>query len=314
MSSESKALAYVAFATVSFVWGTTYLAIAVAIETLPNLLFPGMRFLLGGTILLAIRVLQGGKLPKKLTDWRNLVVVGVLMVGVGNVAVVWAEHHISSGMAALLVATAPLWMAALERMRRTGERLTGRKLVGLLIGFSGVAILVYPELGADELNMFFFLGVLVTQFGTIGWDIGSIISKYHLSIELDPLISASLQMISGGVIVGALGLANGEAAAIHFTSRSLAAFLYLVVFGSVIAYGAYVYALSKLPTSVVSLYAYVNPVVAVYLGWLILDERITPNAIAGMLVIFAGVALVQTKRRGGGAAAAPPVAAAGETG
>jgi drug/metabolite transporter (DMT)-like permease len=312
MSSESKVLAYVAFATVSFVWGTTYLAIAVAIETLPTLLFPGMRFVLGGTILLLIRLAQGGKLPTKRSDWRNLAVVGLLMVGVGNVAVVWAEHHVSSGFAALLVATAPLWMASLERMRKSGERFSGRKLAGLLIGFSGVAILVGPELGADELNVLFLVGVIVTQLGTIGWDLGSIISKYHLSVELDPLVSASLQMIFGGLIVGTLGLANGEAAAMHFTTRSLTAFLYLVVFGSVIAYGAYVYALSKLPTSVVSLYAYINPVVAVYLGSLILDEKVTANAIIGMLVIFAGVAMVQKRKGKGEAPASPPVTNAGE--
>lgn len=313
MNNESKVLAYLAFATVSFVWGTTYLAIAVAIETLPNLLFPGLRFALGGSILLTISVLRGGRLPRKLSDWRNLALVGVLMVGVGNVAVVWAEHHISSGFAALLVSTAPLWMAFLERLRRTGERLPPRKLAGLFIGFSGVAILVFPELGADEFNALFFLGVLVTQLGTIGWDFGSIISKYHLSVELDPLVSASLQMISGGIIVGGLGLMNGEAGAFHFSARSLVAFLYLVVFGSVVAYGAYVYALSKLPTSVVLLYSYINPVVAVFLGWLILDETISLNAIAGMIVIFVGVAMVQRRGKRGDPSSLPPMATASET-
>lgn len=313
MNGESKVLAWVAFLIVSVVWGTTYLAIAIAIETLPNLLFPGVRFLIAGAILLSIRMLQGGTLPRKFADWRNLAIVGFLMVGVGNVAVVWAEHHVSSGFAALLVATSPLWMAALERMRRSGERLTTRKLVGLLLGFSGVAILVFPELGADQINVLFFVGVFVLQIGTIGWDLGSIISKYHVSSELDPLVSASIQMLSGGLIVSVLGIANGEAAAMHFSARSLAAFLYLVIFGSVIAYGAYVYALSKLPTSVVSLYSYINPVVAVYLGWLILDETITIYAILGMVVIFSGVALVQTKKRGA-TAPAPPLAATGETG
>ncbi len=312
MSRDSKVLAFAAFVTVSFVWGTTYLAIAIAIETLPTLLFPGMRFVAGGTILLCIRLVQGGRLPTKAVDWRNLAVVGFLMVGVGNVAVVWAEHHISSGSAALLVATAPLWMAFLERLRREGERLSGRKIAGLLIGFSGVAILVAPEIGGEQMNMLFLLGVLVTQLGTVGWDLGSIISKYHISNVIDPLVSASLQMISGGVIVGSLGLLNGEAAAVHFTTRSLAAFLYLVIFGSVIAYGAYVYALSKLPTSVASLYAYINPVVAVYLGWLILDETITANAIVGMLVIFSGVAMVQRRKPRGGAPTVPPIATAEE--
>jgi drug/metabolite transporter (DMT)-like permease len=313
MNGESKVLAWVAFATVSFVWGTTYLAIAVAIETLPTLLFPGARFVLGGSILLGIRVLQGAKLPRKASDWKNLAIIGLLMVGVGNVAVVWAEHHVSSGFAALLVATAPLWMAFLERMRRSGERLTGRRLVGSIIGFTGVAILVGPELGADQFNLLFLIGVIVTQLGTIGWNIGSIISKYHVSVELDPLVSAALQMICGGAIVASIGLLSGEASAMRFSARSLAAFIYLVVFGSVIAYGAYVYALSKLPTSVVSVYAYINPVVAVYLGWLILDETITPNAIAGMLVIFAGVAMVQKKKKPNGSASAAPPLAAGDT-
>jgi drug/metabolite transporter (DMT)-like permease len=126
-------------------------------------------------------------------------------------------------------------------------------------------------------------------------------------------VSAALQMICGGAIVGTIGLVAGEASALHFSARSLAAFLYLVVFGSVIAYGAYIYALAKLPTSVVSLYAYINPVVAVYLGWLILDETITPNAIVGMLVIFAGVAMVQKRKlKPEGTAPSAPLANAGE--
>ncbi|MGK2858655.1 MAG: EamA family transporter [Thermoanaerobaculia bacterium] len=296
MSKETKVLAYVAFGIVCFVWGTTYLAIAIAIETLPSILFPGLRFTIAGIVLLTVRLLQGASLPKRRSDWLNLIWIGVLMVGTGNVCVVWAEHHVTSGFAALLVGGAPFAMALLERARG-GERFTRRKLIGLLIGFSGLLLLVAPELTGGSFNLMFLLGVLAIQVGTVGWNWGSIVSKYHVSKDIDPITSASLQMLFGGLVVSAVGLLNGEAALMHFNARTLAAFVYLVVFGSILAYGAYVYALSKLPTSTTSLYAYINPVVALFLGWLVLDEPIGWNGVAGMVVIFTGVAFVQSKGR-----------------
>ncbi|MBI2212717.1 MAG: EamA family transporter [Acidobacteria bacterium] len=296
MSKESKFLAYLAFAIVCFVWGTTYLAIAVAIETLPVVLFPGLRFTIAGAVLLGIRLLQGARLPRRRADWLNLLLIGLLMVGAGNLCVVWAEHHVTSGFAALLVGGAPFAMALLERARG-GERLTKNKLIGLVIGFAGLVILVAPELSGGNFNLLFLLGVLAIQAGTIGWNWGSIVSKYHVSKDIDPIMSAALQMLLGGSVVSIIGLAIGDAASFHFTARTLAAFLYLVVFGSLITYAAYIYALSKLPTSTTSLYAYINPVVALFLGWLILDEPIGWNGIAGMVVIFTGVAFVQAKGR-----------------
>jgi drug/metabolite transporter (DMT)-like permease len=290
---HDRFLAYAAFATVCVVWGTTYLAIAVAIETLPTLLFPGVRFGIAGLILLAICLFRGDRLPSRRSDWLNLALIGVLMVGVANLAVVWAEHYVSSGFAALLVATAPFWMALLERTRKHGVRLTRNKVLGMAVGFVGVVILVAPELRFDGTGSMFLLGVVALQLGSVAWNFGSIRSKYHMSHDLSSLMSASLQMLFGGVVVTIIGLARGEAAQFVFSTRSLIAFLYLVVFGSIVAYGAYVYALSKLPTSTTSLYAYVNPLVAVFLGWLILDERIGWNALAGMIVIFAGMAMVQ---------------------
>ncbi|MGA7615164.1 MAG: EamA family transporter [Thermoanaerobaculia bacterium] len=296
MSAREKLLAYVAFGVVCTVWGTTYLAIRVAIETLPTFLFPGLRFTIAGVILLAICLARGEKLPPRMSDWANLALIGVLMVGAGNVAVVWAEHWVTSGFAALLVATSPFWMATLEALRPTGERLTRRKTTGLLLGFAGVLILVAPSILPSSFRPMFLLGVIVLQLGTIGWDIGSIRSKYH-AISAPALVSAAVQMISGGVVVSLIGLALGEAPQFHFSGRTLAAFLYLVVFGSILAYAAYVYALSKLPTSTVLLHAYVNPAVAVVVGWLILDEPLGWNAILAMLVIFSGVALVQRSAR-----------------
>ncbi len=255
-----------------------------------------MRFVAGGLILLVIQLLRGRNLPNVAGDWWRLVVIGTLMVGAGNVAVVWAEHHISSGFAALLVSTAPLWMAFLERLRRSGDRFTTRQIAGVFVGFAGVALLIGPELAPGHFSLLFLLGAIATQFGVVGWNIGSIISKYHMAKDLDPLVSASLQMIFGGFVVGTLGILNGEHIGLHFSTRSLIAFVYLIVFGSVIAYGSYVYALSKLPTSTTSLHTYINPVVALVLGWAVLDEPLTIHAAIGMLVIFTGVGLVQFGR------------------
>lgn len=293
---HERALAYVAFAIVCLVWGTTYLAIAVGIETLPTFLFSGSRFTAAGAILLVICALRGEKIPAELAHWRSAALVGFMLVGVGNIAVVWAEHHVASGFAALLVAIAPFWMALMERLRGTTDRLTPRKKIGMLIGFLGVAILVAPALDPRGIDMKFLAGVIVLQIGSICWNYGSIRSKYH-PIPASPLVTAAMQMITGGVVVLAIGFALGEASSFYFTTRTLIAYLYLLIFGSIIAYGAYVYALSKLPTSTVSLYAYVNPAVAVLLGWLILGEQLGWSSLVAMIVIFAGVALVQTNPR-----------------
>lgn len=284
--------AWAAFITVCVVWGTTYLAIAVAIETLPTFLFTGSRFTLAGMILLTIRLFAGDSLPRSRAEWLNLALIGVLMVGVGNLAVVYAEHHVASGFAALLVATSPFWMALMEAARRDGERPTRRKTLGMLIGFAGVGLLVAPHLDGT-LSSGFLWGVIALQLGSIAWNFGSIRSKYFPS-KASPLMSAALQMLFGGLFVGVIGLARGEASSFHFNSRTLVAYVYLLIFGSIIGYGAYVYALSKLKTSITSLYAFINPAVAVFLGWLILSEPFGGRELVAMLVILAGVALVQS--------------------
>lgn len=292
---HEKALAYAAFATVCFVWGTTYLAIRIAIETLPTFLFAGIRFTIAGLILMTVRLALGDRLPRLRAEWANLALIGFLMIGIGNVAVVYAEHSVTSGFAALLVATAPFTMALMESFRPTGDRLDRRKLIGMVVGFVGVVVLVAPELTGSRFNVGFLLGVLAIQAGTIAWNFGSMRSKYHPP-KTSTLMSAALQMVLGGAIVAIIGFALGEWDRFVFSRRSLAAFVYLVLFGSILAYGAYVYALSKLKTTTVSLYTYINPAIAVVLGWLILREPIGWNAIAGSAVIFAGMALVQTGR------------------
>lgn len=287
--------AWTAFGLVCFVWGTTYMAIAVAIRTLPDFLFPALRFILGGIILLIICIAAGQKLPRRPKDWLNLTIIGFLMVVVGNVAVVFAERDVPSGIAALMVATAPFWMALLESFRRNGERMNPRKIVGMLVGFGGVAILVAPAF-RGILSIGFLVGALVIQVGNFAWNLGAFRSKYVIPRDIPPLVAASIQMIAGGTIAGVIGLGLGEWRSFSFTTETFLAFLYLVIFGSVVAYGAYVYALAHLPTSIVATHTYINPVIAVIAGRLLLDEPLGLRAVISMLVIFAGVAIVKTDR------------------
>jgi drug/metabolite transporter (DMT)-like permease len=289
---HERAWAYAAFATVCVVWGTTYLGIAIALETVPPLLLTGVRFVVAGLIMIAIAKLRGERIPRDVRTLANLALIGFLMVGVGNLAVVWAEQWVPSGLAALLVATAPFWMAIIELFRRSGERVSMQSGIGMAIGFLGVALLVSPGIsGSWSLN--FVLGALAIQIGGACWQLGSAHGKYNLA-HVPLMSSAALQMLFGGIIVTIAGLAIGEAPRFALNARTLGAMIYLTIFGSVIAYSAYVFALAQLRTTVTALYAYVNPVVAVFLGWLILSEPLTAKAIMAMVVILAGVALVQT--------------------
>lgn len=291
---HEKAVAYGAFAIVCLVWGTTYLFIRIALETIPPLLLTGTRFTAAGLIMLLIARLRGEAIPRDFRTLAGLAFVGFLMVGVGNLAVVWAEQWVPSGLAALFVATAPFWMAIIEAFRPRGERVDLRGGIGLLIGFLGVAMLVTPGGGmATTWSVAFVLGALAIQIGGACWQLGSAHAKYKLK-HVPLLSSAALQMLFGGLIVSVAGFSIGEASRFVVTPRTLGALVYLTIFGSIIAYSAYVFALAHMRTTHTSLYAYVNPVVAVFLGWLVLDEKLTWVSVVAMAVILAGVALVQT--------------------
>jgi drug/metabolite transporter (DMT)-like permease len=290
---HEKTVAYVAFAIVCVVWGTTYLGIAIALETIPPLLLTGSRFVVAGLVMLLIAKLRGEQIPRDRRTLANLALIGFLLVGVGNLAVVWAELYVPSGIAALLVATAPFWMAIIEMFRRAGERVSLQAGIGMAIGFLGVALLVTPRGSGGKLSTGFLLGALAIQIGGICWQLGSAHGKYNLK-HVPLLSSSALQMLFGGAMVTIAGFAIGEAPRFVLTARTFGALLYLTVFGSIIAYSAYVFALAHMRTTHTSLYAYVNPVVAVFLGWLILNEPLTWVSVLAMVVILAGVALVQT--------------------
>lgn len=294
---HDRTIAYIAFATVCIVWGTTYLFIRIAVETIPPVLLTAARFSVAGLILLAIGLAHGERIPRDRTTLWNVALVGLLLIAVGNLSVVWAEQWVPSGLAALFVATAPFWAAILEMVRAGGERISLRTGLGMLVGFLGVAMLVTPRGSGGHLDAHFVIGALAIQIGSLGWQYGTIRGKYHVK-HVPPLTSAALQALTGGIVLGAIGFAIGEGSRFSVTPRTLGALVYLTLVGSVIAYSAYFFALAHLQTTKLSLYAYVNPVVAVILGWLVLGEQLTWVSVLAMCVILGGVALVQTAGRG----------------
>ncbi|HEU4753743.1 MAG TPA: EamA family transporter [Armatimonadota bacterium] len=292
METSERRLAYLAWAAVCFFWGTTYLAIRVGLETLPPALFSGLRFLIAGTILVLWLRLRGEGLPSG-RDWLRLAVVGLSLLGVGNLAVVWSEQFIPSGMAALLVATSPFWTVGLEAALPGGERLTLRTVGGLLLGFAGLALLVAPKLGEGAGHGSPFWGIVALQVGCASWSIGSVYARRQ-PVEVKPLMGAAIQMLFAGVALVLVGTLKGEWPHVAFSGRSLAALLYLVAFGSILAYGSYIYALQKLPLSTISLYTYINPVIAVGLGWAFAGEMLSIRDWVAVGIILAAVGVVRS--------------------
>jgi drug/metabolite transporter (DMT)-like permease len=293
MTGREKLGAYGAWAAVCFFWGTTYLAIRVGLETLTPMLFAGLRFLIaGGLLFFVMSRQQGARLPKG-REWFDLGLVGLMLLGVGNGAVVWAELWVPSGMAALLVATSPFWVVGIERLRAGGERVGARGLVGMLVGFAGLGLLVWPQLFGTELNGYFLLGAILIQVGCLSWSAGSVYVKGRPT-GVKPLMAAAVQMLIAGVALTLAGTLTGEWGEISLSARSAGALAYLILFGSIVAYSAYTYAIQKLPLSLVTTYSYINPLIALLLGWLMLGEALGWREAVAALVILLGVALVKT--------------------
>jgi drug/metabolite transporter (DMT)-like permease len=288
--------AYAAFAAISVIWGTTFVGIRVAIETIPTLLVTGLRFVSAGMILLFIAGLMGARFPRHAREWRDHIISGVLMVGFGNTLVVYAEHVLTSGLAALLAATIPIWMAVMEAALGLAP-LTRRRAAGLALGFGGVGLLVAPAIGSLHMSLPFFLAVGAMQLSAVCWNGGTLYARRHSSTG-DPMGNAVIQMLAGGTAVMLLAFVTGARLSVTaFSFRSVAALLYLSIFGSVLAYTAYLYLLTKISAGKVSSYAYINPAVAVIAGALFLQEDVTLRMVAAMLIILGGVAVIQTDRR-----------------
>ena len=287
-------LAHLAFVTVCIVWGTTYLAIHVALETVPVLLLAGLRWMAAGVLLSGILLAMGRRLPP-LRLWGPLILLGFLMNIMGNGFVVFAQQYVASGLTAVLIATTPFWSALLERLLPTGDRFTGRALIGLTIGFSGIVILVWPEMSQGGAGgRAFVVGVIAIQLACVGWVIGTSYAKRH-ELGDNPLPSAALQMIFSGVMLLSAATVHGDWAALTFTPRTLAAMAYLSIAGSLVAYSAYIYAIQHLRLALVSLYAYINPIIAVALGTALLGEPLSPRIVLAAGLVLTGTWIVGRK-------------------
>jgi drug/metabolite transporter (DMT)-like permease len=276
-------------AIVYVVWGSTYTGIAYGLETLPPLLLAGTRFLTAGAVLYAaVRLSAAAAVRPTRRHWAAAALTGTPLLVLGNGGVVWAQQRVASGIAALLVATVPLWIAALDRVA-FGRRLDRRSLVGLVLGFAGIATLV--DVGGGGADT---LGSVVLVLAALGWASGTLLAR-GTALPPQPLLAAAMQMLAGGTILTVGAAATGELADIGSVSaRSFAGWAYLVVFGSIVAFSAYGWLLRVAPTGLVATYAFVNPVVAVVLGWLLLGESVGLRELVAGSVIVAAVALIVT--------------------
>ncbi len=291
-----------AFAAVYVIWGSTYLAIRFAIETIPPFTMGGMRFLLAGSLLYLWARRTGVAAPTRL-QLRDGAIVGAFLLLGGNGAVVWAEQWVPSGLASLLVATVPLWMVVLDWVWAGGRRPSVGIWFGLGWGLVGVALLS-GDLSADALGPGAARGAVVLVFGSLSWAMGSIYSR-SARVPAAPRMATSIQMLAGGALLLALGGGAGEWADFRLagvSARSWSALAYLVVFGAIVAYSAYIWLLRVSTPARVSTYAYVNPVVALALGWALADEPITPRTLVAAGVILSAVMLLNRLGRARGAA------------
>jgi len=282
--------AYLALAAVCFFWGTTYLGIRMALESFPPLVLIAIRFLLAGSILLTFALARGLYVPRGRELASNFL-SGFLILGVGNGALVFAELLIPSGLAGLIITISPFWMVGLEALLPGGARLHAPTVGGMIVGLVGASLLFPTDLGAQAIDRQVLAGFLLLQIGMASWSFGSIYQRRHAG-KAHPIIAAGVQQFAAGLIALTL-LPIVPPQPILWSARGLLALLYLVCFGSIVGYSAYAYALNRLPVAILSLYPYVNAVVAVALGWLFYREPFGFREAAAMAVIFAGVAVVK---------------------
>ncbi|MGH2476198.1 MAG: EamA family transporter [Candidatus Limnocylindrales bacterium] len=286
-----------ALAILYIVWGSTYLGIAVAVETIPPFLMAAFRFTLAGGVLLGWTLLRRSFAPPTPREWRDTFIVGALLLGGGMGMVAWGEQTIPSGIAALLVAMMPVWVAILGRVF-LGQHLPRLAVIGIVVGFVGVAILVGPTALGDSGSLD-PAGVAALIISPLAWCIGSLYASHRALLPRQPLVATGAQMLAGGIVLTGMAGVSGEFGRFSVAAvspESVAAFLYLVVIGSLLAFTAYGWLLRKAPLPLIATYAYVNPVVAVILGAIVLREPIEARTLVAGAVIVGAVALIVTAR------------------
>jgi drug/metabolite transporter (DMT)-like permease len=283
------------FAAIYLIWGSTYLGIRYAVETIPPLLMMGMRHSVAGALVYAWARRRGAAAPE-LRQWLYAAIAGAFLFLGSHGSLAWAEQRVPSGLAALLCATLPLWTVLLARIGGAERALGGRAWTGLALGFSGVALLIGPDALRQRLDV---LPAATVLLGAFLWSVGTIYSK-GARMPSSTVLSAAMQMMSGGILLFIAGTATGEVNQLHLssiTARSVLSLAYLIVFGSVIAFTAFTWLVQVSTPSMVSTYAYVNPVIAVFVGWALAAEPLGLRTLVATGVILAGVALVTTRRK-----------------
>lgn len=290
MKDEKKVI--LAYLAVCFFWGSTYLAIRIGVKDMPPMIFASIRFLVAGSIMLIYCKYKGLKISTDITDIKNLSIVGLLLLLGGNGLVVYAEQWIHSGIASLIVAMVPIYMTIIESINHRKIIIDIKGILGLMLGFSGVLYLVLGNL--DEVG-FEIPGILMVVTASILWAIGSIYSK-SFKTKGNMVGNIGIQMLAGGIGLFIVSLIRGELLNLTFSVTSLWAMAYLIVFGSIVGYSSYIYILQHLPATKASTYTYINPIVAVGLGALILKEPITYKILISASIILVGVFLVQSSK------------------
>jgi drug/metabolite transporter (DMT)-like permease len=292
----SRAQIIAAFASIYLIWGSTYLAIRYAVETIPPFIMGGIRFVVSGALLYLWARSRGAPKPTRL-HWRNAIIAGGFLLLGGNGAVVWAEQFVPSGLTALLVSILPFWFVIIEWVRPPRRRPSGAVLVGLILGFIGIVVLVGPsDVGGDgDVSP---LGALVLILGSLSWAIGSFWSR-DTQLPESGLLTTAMEMLGGGVLLLMVGAVMGELSHVdihRISNASAVGLVYLITFGSLLGFTSYIWLLDKVSPARLGTYAYVNPIVAVLLGWAIAGERLSIRTGVAAAIVICAVALITTAR------------------
>jgi drug/metabolite transporter (DMT)-like permease len=296
-ASASRWKIILAFGLVYVFWGSTYLGIGIAVEQIPPGVMCATRFLIAGTVMLAYCALTGRRIRFSALQLARFAAVGILLLTGGNLTLSYAELIVPTGLAALLIAVTPLWFLVLDSLLLGDHHISRRGKIGLTIGIAGVVVLIWPDLlHPNSLGRRELWWSLALQLGSFSWAFGSVLSKKWKTAAVDPFSAIAWQIIFAGIANLIFALLFERHSTLTWTSRGISAILYLVVCGSWIGYTAYIWLLQHVPTSKVSTYAYVNPVVALFLGWLVLHERIDRYILMGSAIIVASVILVTSAK------------------
>jgi drug/metabolite transporter (DMT)-like permease len=286
----------VSFAALYVLWGSTYLAMRVAVRDVPPYVLGTARYLISGPIMLAACALMGKKIRITRQDFERILTIGVLLLSIGNMGVVWGEEYVTSGMTALIVAIVPIWVVAIQTWIFKSARLQTKGLLGLAMGIGGLIVLLWPQIASgSRMGHPELIGTAILAVGSLAWAMGSVLSG-RWSLSVDVFVSAAWQMTLAGLVNAAVAGLTGQFHHAKWTTPAVLGILYLVVAGSWMGFTSYIWLLEHVATTKVSTYAYVNPVVAVFLGWILLHEQVDAFMIVGTVIIIASVALVNTSK------------------